>query len=80
MHVPGTVLVDEGVDDASRGLARQVSFPACTPRMRDLLQTEAVHFGWTISIDLFAQGSMPWSRGSARCMQSLDQRQLMLWR
>ena len=80
VHVPGTVLVDEGVDAASRGLARQVSFPACTPRMRDLLQTEAVHFGWTISIDLFAQGSMPWSRGSARCMQSLDQRQLMLWR
>ena len=47
-------MVAEGVDDASRGVARQVAFPACTQRMRDLLRDEAALHGWKLTVDLFA--------------------------
>ena len=54
LHVSGETLVAEGVDDASRGVARQVAFPACTQRMRDLLRDEAALHGWKLTVDLFA--------------------------
>ena len=57
LHVPGNLLVEEGVDGASRELARQVSFPASTYLMKELLREEAASLGWTLSLDLFASGS-----------------------
>ena len=54
LHVSGEILVAEGVDDSSRGVARQVAFPACTQRMRDLLRDEAALHGWELTVNLFA--------------------------
>jgi hypothetical protein len=54
-------------DGASRGLARQVSHPAGTLRMRILLQEDAAaSFGWEISMDLFESGPTPARIGPGR--------------
>ena len=54
LHASGESLVEEGIDEASRGIARQAAFPACTARMRSLLREEAASRGWELSLDLFA--------------------------
>ena len=60
LHVPGSVLITEGIDGLSRdgfdGIpgAISVSGPACGPTLRGIVTTLAARLGWRISIDLFA--------------------------
>lgn len=54
LHAPGKVLVDEGVDDASRSLAVSISGPACSPRLRAEVHAIASRLGWRITVDAFA--------------------------
>jgi hypothetical protein len=57
LHVPGSVLVAEGIDHASRGGAAPDLGPACRDSLRSTIYAFAARHGWTISIDLFASAS-----------------------
>ena len=57
LHAPGSVLVEEGIDEASRKLSRQVAFPACTAELRAMVARLAEGQGWRITVDLFASES-----------------------
>ena len=54
LHAPGTDLVEEGIDDASRRLCAAISGPACSPSLRDLVLRISAGQGWAISVDIFA--------------------------
>ena len=54
LHAPGRVLIDEGVDDASRSLAQEVSGPTSGAFLRDKILAEARCCGWHITVDAFA--------------------------
>jgi len=60
LHVPGSVLITEGIDGLSRdgfeGVpgAIAVSGPACGPALRDIVAKLTERLGWRISFDLFA--------------------------
>jgi hypothetical protein len=54
LHVPGTTLMAEGIDAASRAGAEAERGPACGPALRDTIGAVAARLGWSISIDLFA--------------------------
>jgi hypothetical protein len=54
LHVPGTSLVSEGIDAASRAGAEAERGPACAPALRDTIHAFAARHGWSISVDLFA--------------------------
>ena len=57
MHVPGTTLVAEGTDAASRGGADHERGPACGPELRLRVHNLAARHGWKISLDLFASSA-----------------------
>jgi hypothetical protein len=54
LHVPGTTLVAEGIDAASRAGADAERGPACGPTLVAAARWLAARLGWTISVDLFA--------------------------
>lgn len=54
LHVPGSSLVAEGIDDASRALVSAERGPACGPALRARIRDLATSHGWNISLDLFA--------------------------
>ena len=54
LHVPGTTLMAEGIDAASRAGAEAELGPACGPALLAAIRGTAARLGWTISIDLFA--------------------------
>jgi hypothetical protein len=54
LHVPGSTLVAEGVDAASRSGAQSERGPACGPALRQRIIDLAASYNWEISIDLFA--------------------------
>jgi len=54
LHVHGTSLIAEGIDEASRAGAEAERGPACGPSLRDTIRTFAFRHGWSISVDLFA--------------------------
>ncbi len=54
LHVPGTTLMAEGIDAASREGAEAELGPACGPVLRSAVHDTASRLGWAISIDLFA--------------------------
>jgi len=56
LHVPGDILIAEGIDKASRSLTEAERGPACGPELRVIVQAAARRQGWTLSVDLFACG------------------------
>ena len=54
LHAPGRVLIDEGVDDASRSMAEEVAGPVSSPYLRRIVLREAQRQGWLITVDAFA--------------------------
>jgi hypothetical protein len=54
LHAPGRVLVDEGVDEASRSMAQEVAGPVSGPALRNKVQEVAAGLGWDITVDAFA--------------------------
>lgn len=57
LHVPGTTLVEEGIDHDSRLLATHCQGPACAPFVRDIIHDWASRLGAPITLDLFASQS-----------------------
>lgn len=57
LHVPGTVLISEGVDGGSREGAERLLGPSCTPWARDQIAALLAENGWILTLDLFAAGS-----------------------
>ena len=57
LHIPGTDMIEAGVDGASRDGARRVIGPSCSQQGRAKIgQLLALH-GWSVTIDLFAVAS-----------------------
>ena len=54
LHVPGTTLMAEGIDAASRAGAEAELGPACGPALLAAIRETAARLSWTISVDLFA--------------------------
>ena len=54
LHVPGTTLVAEHVDSASRDDAADRQGPACSLSLAQLIHEFAHSLGWRISVDRFA--------------------------
>ena len=54
VHVPGTRMIEEGVDGAGRGGARRIIGPSCSSSTREAIRALCVQHGWRITIDLFA--------------------------
>ena len=54
LHAPGSDLVREGIDAASRDLAIGIAGPACSPRLKTMVFTLAARHGWRITVDAFA--------------------------
>ena len=54
LHVPGTRMIEEGVDGASREGAKRIVGPACTERAKGIIEDLLRRNGWTLTIDLFA--------------------------
>ena len=54
LNAPGRLLVDEGVDDASRSLAAEVAGPVSGPELRRRIWAVAAQCGWHITVDAFA--------------------------
>jgi hypothetical protein len=54
LHVPGTRMIEEGVESAGRGGARRIIGPACSPSTREAIRALCAQHGWRITIDLFA--------------------------
>ena len=57
LHVPGTTLMAEGIDAASREGAEAELGPACGPALRTAIHDTAARLGWSVSVDLFATAS-----------------------
>ena len=57
LHAPGNVLIEEGVDAASRVLAERVRGPASSPELARLIRSAAAALGWTLSLDVFASSA-----------------------
>jgi len=57
LHAPGSDLVFEGVDGASRELAESLAGPACSIAMKDKILSLAARHGWQITVDAFASFS-----------------------
>jgi len=57
LHVPGTTLMAEGIDAASRAGAALELGPACGSELRALIRSRAACLQWSISVDLFASAS-----------------------
>ena len=54
LHAPGRVLIDEGVDAASRSMAKEVAGPVSGKFLRDKVSAVALHLDWHITVDAFA--------------------------
>ena len=55
LHVPGLVLIKEGIDDLSRSVAEPVQGPACNPALRIEVRRLLRAVGWgRLTLDLFA--------------------------
>ena len=54
LHVPGTRMIEEGVDGAGREGARRITGPACSASTRALVRSLCSAHGWSLTIDLFA--------------------------
>ncbi len=54
LHVPGTDMIEQGVDGAGRDGARRIVGPACTEQARAKIRSVLAQHGWRITIDLFA--------------------------
>lgn len=54
LHAPGSVLVEEGIDSASRDLASKIAGPACSPSLKRKVFSLAARHGWSITVDAFA--------------------------
>jgi len=54
LHAPGSDLVREGIDAASRSLAIGIAGPACSPRLKTMVFALAARHGWRITVDAFA--------------------------
>jgi hypothetical protein len=54
LHVPGTRMIEEGVDGASRTGAQRIIEPTCAVSSRDPISELMLRHGWQITIDLFA--------------------------
>jgi len=54
LHAPGRVLIEEGVDDASRSLAQEIAGPVSGPLLRKRVLAAAEALGWRITVDAFA--------------------------
>jgi hypothetical protein len=57
LHAPGRVMIEEGVDAASRDLAERIRGPACSPALSRIIQSAAAALGWTLSLDVFASSA-----------------------
>ena len=54
LHVPGTRMIEEGVDGASRTGAQRIVGPTCTAGTRATITELMQRHGWRLTIDLFA--------------------------
>ena len=54
LHVPGTRMIEEGVDGASRDGAKRIVGPSCSPSARAKIGEFLQKHNWTVTIDLFA--------------------------
>ncbi len=54
LHAPGSDLVSEGVDSASRELADRLAGPACAQPLKDMVFALAARHRWRITVDAFA--------------------------
>lgn len=54
LHCPGAVIIDEGVDAASRSGVASILGPACAPSLRALIARVEVALSRRITVDLFA--------------------------
>ena len=54
LHAPGDTLIAEGIDDASRSLARGIKGPSCNQTLKTYIFASAKRLGWHISVDAFA--------------------------
>ena len=54
LHAPGSDLVCEGIDAASRDLAIGIAGPACSTRLKTMVFSLAARHGWRITVDAFA--------------------------
>ena len=54
LHAPGRVLIDEGVDAASRSMAKEVAGPVSGKFLRDKVSAVALRLDWHITVDAFA--------------------------
>jgi hypothetical protein len=54
LHVPGTRMIEEGVDGAGREGARRITGPGCSRTTREAIWALCDRQGWQITIDLFA--------------------------
>jgi hypothetical protein len=54
LHVPGTRMIEEGVDGASRAGAQRITGPACSGSTRAAIEEMVRRHGWKVTIDLFA--------------------------
>ena len=57
LHVPGTVLISEGVDGGSREGAERFAGPLVHPWARDQIAKLLAENRWKLTLDLFAAGS-----------------------
>jgi hypothetical protein len=57
LHVPGTTLMAEGIDAASRAGAAHELGPACGSELRGTIGSRAALLLWPISVDLFASAA-----------------------
>ena len=57
LHVPGTTLMAEGIDAASRAGAAQELGPACGNELLGIIRSRAAMLRWRISVDLFASAA-----------------------
>ena len=54
LHAPGSDLVSEGVDDASRELADRLAGPSCSQARNKMILPIAARHGWKLTVDAFA--------------------------
>jgi hypothetical protein len=57
LHVPGTTLMEEGIDAASRAGAALELGPACGGELQAAIRSRAAVLRWDISVDLFASAA-----------------------
>ena len=54
LHIPGTTMVDIGIDDLSRSQAAEVTGPTLDCEMRQHILSMLSEAGWSLTVDLFA--------------------------